>query len=193
MYCELSQVTWLAEFHLPPHARSLVDFQLKTSLGRVGMIILEGFFFSLIFAFLQNKSGIRRHYGGSTENENRSFSAGSHQERAAEQEWLGTSHFPDASALLASGLPIFMEASQQSCVVNISIPILQVGMRRAREIQVSPRSLQVGGSTWIPSQIWAKACASVPTLCCLQNWHLMLRKNQESCGNHLAWVLRALG
>lgn len=73
-------------------------------------------------------------YGGSAENGNCSFSARS-LGKGSRKELLHSRHFPNVSAVQAVLHTVFIETSQQSCVVNTSGPILQVGRRQAGEIQ----------------------------------------------------------
>ena len=84
--------------------------------------------------FLSNKTE-DTYYGYSTENENYSFSVGSLQKGQLQKIsiYLALSKCQHCAGH-STGL-FFTEASQQSSKVDVSIPILQIGMIQTCEIE----------------------------------------------------------
>lgn len=55
--------------------------------------------------------------------------------RKGSRKRIYTQHSLNVSTVLPFCMPIFSDSSQQSCEVNISIPILQLGRRQVQEIE----------------------------------------------------------
>lgn len=149
------------------------------------------FLLSHLCSFVKQTRDEGSPYGSSTKHENCSFSAGSLQERAAEKEGTCTCHFLPVSTMLSILHTHFHWILTNSPMkLLVAFPLYRWEWDWLSKWKKS-KVTKLGGSTWIPVETWAEACALYGANIASQNSYLRPQKNPDYCRSPMAWVLIA--